>query len=50
MIGRTTREFQIAAREELGVRGVEQQWIADRAVPDDKPDQKRIEAAVTRRS
>jgi len=38
MIGRTTREFQIAAREELGVSGVEQQWIADRAVPDDKPE------------
>ena len=38
MIGRTTREFQIAAREELGVSGVEQQWSADRAVPDDKPE------------
>lgn len=37
-IGRTTREFQIAAREELGVSGVEQQWIEYRAVPDDKPE------------
>jgi hypothetical protein len=37
LMGRALRNFQIAARKELGVGGVSDEWMSYKVIPDDKP-------------